>query len=377
METRQIITKAFIMVGLICGMQTTASAQLGGVLNKAKSAVKSKVKNATEEVKEKATSDAKKEAANAKSKVLSKGLQKALGDAPDCPWVLDEKATEAQMENLIKQLGSMNSEKTKAFGEQISARAEFDKKILDGMKNKTLPHDDGVWDKAYKEMQKFEKFYGILINKGIGYGPTNIKKDDQGNWCQEGAVRIIIGNNAYVTIKNDKPVFCTLAYDAIFLDEEGIKKAQEAYRFNINSAWLLEGFPKTYDESLEQSYYRASFAANTIGHAIVNNKPENIERRDRPKAGSMNGAWRAKALALAKQKDSNVTDVVITSNEWDVKRNSLGVPINRVIYGYIFFKDKNGTKASSRSWDQKHQGGGKYGGLLNHGVGVETDFYVK
>ena len=89
METRQIITKAFIMVGLICGMQTTASAQLGGVLNKAKSAVKSKVKNATEEVKEKATSDAKKEAANAKSKVLSKGLQKALGDAPDCPWVLD------------------------------------------------------------------------------------------------------------------------------------------------------------------------------------------------------------------------------------------------------------------------------------------------
>ena len=379
MKTKQLFTKAFLLLAFTFGLQQSADAQLGGILNKAKTAVQNKVKDVSKDVKEKATKEVKAEASKAKTQAMSKALQKALGDAPDCPWVMAEDVNIAQMENLVNQLGKMNNDKTREFAAQIDARAAYDMKIIKGMDDGSLPKDNGVYEMAKKEMDNWETFFSKMSAKGGVYGPHNMKKSDEG-WYQDGRVQIIIPtkNGVYVTVKKDgQATFCSLAYDAIYAEELELKDATEGFIFNLNEATLFENFASKQSHEFEHEYNRSLLAAQLIGDAIKFNKPENIERRAKPAAGSMNGAWRAKALPLAKQKDSNLVDLVITSDAWDVKTNALGVPIKRIIYGYIFYKDKNGTKASARSWAQKYQGGGKYGALANDGVGVETDFYVK
>ena len=106
------------------------------------------------------------------------------------------------------------------------------------------------------------------------------------------------------------------------------------------------------------------------------NSPANIERRAMPKAGSLNSQLHAAALAIAKKRMQNVVDVVITRDQWDIKRNALGVILYRVAYGYYIVKDEQGRKAVSHSWAQDYQGG-KYGSLRHFGVGAEGSFYVK
>ena len=90
----------------------------------------------------------------------------------------------------------------------------------------------------------------------------------------------------------------------------------------------------------------------------------------------MHAKFKAEALAIAKADDPNVIDVIITSNDWDVKMNGL-VPERRNIYGYIVTQDKLGKICKDRMWTQKYQGDGKYGKLKAGGVGVSSDFYVK
>ena len=378
MRTMRFITKAILLLSLTFGIQQTANAQLGGVLNKAKSAIKNKVKEATGDAKDKVSKEASKGVSKAKTAAVSKALQKALGNAPDCPWVMAENVQVKEVESLVNQLGKMNNEKTKAFAEQIDARAAYDMKIINGMKDGSLPKDEGVLAMAEAEMTKWKDFIDKVADKGQYHGPVNVKKGDQG-WFFEGRAQVIIDvkEGIFVTVKNNQPMFCSLGYDGIYLDEEKMKIATEVFIYNLNQATLFENFASKQSNYLDREYNRSLLAAKWIGDAIKYNKPENLEKRARPAAGSMNGTWRAKALALAKQNDSSVTDVVITSSKWDVKTNAFGIPIKRVIYGYVFYKDKNGTKASSRSWAQKHQGGGKYAALANDGVGVETDFYVK
>ena len=382
MKTKHFLVKAILLAVLTLGVQQSSYAQLGGVLNKAKSAVKSKVNKSTNDVKENVTNEVtkevKKEATKAKTKGVSKALQKVLGDAPDCPWLMAEDADPAKVEALVNQLGKMNYEKTKEFAQQIDARVLYDKKVVDGMKNGTIPKDEGVRTLAENELKKWDDFIDKLASKGQPFGPHGMQKGQDG-WFTDGRVLIIIHtkDNLYVTARDNTGLFCSLAYTGVYADEQAVADATTDYLFNLNEAVFLENVASKESDSLEREYNRALLCATLIGDAIKNNKPENLEKRAKPKAGSMNSTWRAKALTLAKQQDSNVTDVVITSNSWDVKTNALGIPIKRVIYGYIFTKDKVGTKASSRSWAQKHQGGGKYADLTNDGVGVEADFYVK
>jgi hypothetical protein len=116
--------------------------------------------------------------------------------------------------------------------------------------------------------------------------------------------------------------------------------------------------------------------AKALEEALEGNKPENIEYKAMPKAGAMHAKFKAEALAIAKADDPNVIDVIITSNDWDVKMNGL-VPERRNIYGYYITQDKLGKICKDRMWTQKYQGDGKYGKLKAGGVGVSADFYVK
>ena len=110
MKTINIFAKAFVALTLAFTAQATAQAQLGNLLNKAKEVVTDQAGKA--------------------GQVTAKSAQEVLGEAPARPWVLDENQPADQMDRLLQALGGMNSDKTKEFGEQISARAEYDAKLL-------------------------------------------------------------------------------------------------------------------------------------------------------------------------------------------------------------------------------------------------------
>ena len=382
-ETEKFISKMFIALAMLFGMQQTANAQLGGLLNKAKSAVKSKAKSVVDNVKGDVSAEVKKKADKEKEKVEATVAEKQAslfaGKTPDCPWVLAKGVNPADVEKLVSNLGTMNHEKTKDFAKQIDARAEYNKYMLENMKTGgPVPFNSTIFNTATEEKKNWETLYGKILNKGDVMEPGNMRKTEQG-WVSDSDIRIIISTKEqiFVTVKNDKGMFCNLGGSGIYVTDEQMPLVSDAYLFNLNAAALLEGFAQHQDKALERTYNRALIAAKLIGEAIGNNSPDNFEKREKPKAGSMNGAWRAKALELAKQKFQNVVDVVVVSNSWDVKKNALGVPVNRIIYGYVLTKDKVGTRAMRISWDQKYSGGGKYGALNNYGVASESPFYVK
>ena len=379
MKTRQLTMRVLMAIVIAFGVQTTASAQLGGLLNKAKSAVKSKAKDAIDNAKNDAKKQANKEKEKVQTAVAEKQIAATIGEAPECPWVLAKGVKASDIDQFVQQLGKMDHEKTKAFAEQINARAEYNKYMLENMKTGgPVPFNSTIFNSATEEKRNWEALYGKILNRGDAHGPDNMRKTDQG-WVSDSQIRIIINTKEgiFVTVKDNKGMFCSLGGDGIYVDESQMPLANNALLFNLNAATLFEGFAQHQDKALERSYNRALMDAKLIGEAISNNSPDNLEKRAKPKAGSMNGAWRAKALALAKQKFTNVVDVIIVSSSWDIKKNALGIPINRIIYGYVLTSDKVGTRAMRVSWDQKHSGGGNYGALNNYGVAAESPFYVK
>jgi len=290
---------------------------------------------------------------------------------------MEKATTKDQMKSYADALGDKSEEECKTLGTQLCQRVQYNKKIVEGMENNSIPYEGTLKSQAESELSKWTEFYGALTDKRIHYVPEMVKKSD-GSWTNNSSHLMIPSTRpVHVFVKDGKGRFCTLAGDAIFVEANDVQAATNDCKFYKNLRWVLEPFAQAKDERVEQMYYASRYSIDAISEAIDNNKVENIEHKERPKAGSMNATWRAKALQLAKQEDNKVVDVVITSSRWDVKKNALGTPINRIIYGYVFYKDQYGTKASSRSWDQKHEGGGKYGALGNHGVGAKADFYVK
>ena len=170
-----------------------------------------------------------------------------------------------------------------------------------------------------------------------------------------------------------------------YLDDEAIAWANRAVKrmrkvqilgYNIRGLAEEVGMPIKETDYLPVLYNLAAMYAGVTEKAIANNKPENIARKARPAAGALHSSLKAKALAVAKAEDSNVTDVIITSKTWDVKRKGAAIT-HRSVYGYYLVKDKIGTKCVPRAWTQDYKGGGKYGSLRAGGVGTTEEFYIK
>ena len=263
MKTINIFAKAFVALTLAFTAQATAQAQLGNLLNKAKEVVTD-------------------QAGKAAGQVTAKSAQEVLGEAPARPWVLDENQPADQMDRLLQALGGMNSDKTKEFGEQISARAEYDAKLLAGMEDKTILEDAELKKQATKELELADKFYAKVVKKGSAYGAENMRKRADGTWYHQGPLKLTVPGKAetyYVTVQNNDAVFCSKDdFDGKLVGDAAIEAAREAFTANLNAGWLLEGYAKSKSETNEQAYYRASFVANTIGNAIVNNKKEVVDR---------------------------------------------------------------------------------------------------
>ncbi|MBQ4388069.1 MAG: hypothetical protein II822_10760 [Prevotella sp.] len=157
------------------------------------------------------------------------------------------------------------------------------------------------------------------------------------------------------------------------------KAAQRMRKFQQLTYGLkdfLKEDPNNYDANLAVMYNLCGMYADAVEKACEGNTPENIERKPRPAAGSLNASMKPKALAVAKADDPEVVDVIITSSQWDVKVNAFGVPVNRNIYGYYIYKDEVGLQCCPRMWAEDYRGG-KYGSLRKGGVGAGGPFYIK
>ena len=379
---KTLLVAAITMAAM--SVPTTANAQLGGLVNKAK--------KKAEQVVEKKKEDVKKEAKKAKDDAKMSALET---QRPPLPWVMDPNGTYngIGMEEFVDRMAEMDitEDGLKELRSQLDARFKHNH-TLDQI-NSGPDYDVKLWESIQKENERYWQFYDkisswtlVLINS------TKVTEDANGAVSVSTKGSLMTANKyrakgsaqgITLVSRNGKYVFATLGGQGSFLnaaDLEGAKKcAKQMHLFQIftkDTPQLWDELGEKYSNTQKYMYYNQNVYANAADQAIANNTPENIDYKPMPKAGSMHAKFKAEALAIAKADDPNVLDVIITSNDWDVVMKGI-VPERRNIYGYIVTKDELGKKCSERVWTQKYQGNNNYGKLKAGGVGVSSDFYVK
>ena len=379
---KTLLVAAITMAAM--SVPTTANAQLGGLVNKAK--------KKAEQVVEKKKEDVKKDAKKAKEEAKMSALET---QRPPLPWVMDPNGTYngIGMEEFVDRMVEMDitEDGLKELRSQLDARFKHNH-VLDKI-NSGPDYDVKLWESIQKENERYWQFYDkisswtlVLINS------TKVTEDANGAVSVSTKGSLMTANKyrakgsaqgITLVSRNGKYVFATLGGQGSFLnaaDLEGAKKcAKQMHLFQIftkNTPQLWDELGEKYSNTQKYMYYNQNVYANAADQAIANNTPENIDYKPMPKAGSMRAKFKAEALAIAKADDPNVLDVIITSNDWDVVMKGI-VPERRNIYGYIVTKDELGKKCSERVWTQKYQGNNNYGKLKAGGVGVSSDFYVK
>lgn len=379
---KTLLVAAITMAAM--SVPTTANAQLGGLVNKAK--------KKAEQVVEKKKENVKKEAKKAKDDAKMSALET---QRPPLPWVMDPNGTYngIGMEEFVDRMAEMDitEDGLKELRSQLDARFKHNH-TLDKI-NSGPDYDVKLWESIQKENERYWQFYDkisswtlVLINS------TKVTEDANGAVSVSTKGSLMTANKyrakgsaqgITIVSRNGKYVFASLGGQGSFLnaaDLEGAKKcAKQMHLFQIftkDTPQLWDELGEKYSNTQKYMYYNQNVYANAADQAIAQNAPENIEFKAMPKAGSMHAKFKAEALAIAKADDPNVLDVIITSNDWDVVMKGI-VPERRNIYGYIVTKDELGKKCSERVWTQKYQGNGNYGKLKAGGVGVSSDFYVK
>ena len=385
MKARTIKTLLVAAITLAAmSVPSTANAQLGGLVNKAKKKAEQVVDKKKEEIKDKG----KKAKEDAKMQALET-------QRPPLPWVMDPNGTYngIDMEEFVDRMAEMDitEDGLKELRSQMDARFKHNH-VLEKI-NSGPDIDTKLQDNILKENERYWQFYDkigswtlVLINS------TKVTED------ADGAVSVstkgsMMTANKYrakgsaqgITLvnRNGKYVFATLGGQGSYLnsqDLEGAKKcAKQMHLFQIFTKdihLLWDEVGEKYSKTQKYMYYNQNVYANAADQAIANNTPENIDYKPMPKAGSMQAKFKSEALAIAKADDPKVIDIVITSNDWDVVMKGI-VPERRNIYGYYITQDENGKKCTERVWTQKYEGNGNYGKLKAGGVGVSADFYVK
>lgn len=379
---KTLLVAAITMAAM--SVPTTANAQLGGLVNKAK--------KKAEQVVEKKKEDVKKDAKKAKEEAKMSAIET---QRPPLPWVMDPNGTYngIGMEEFVDRMVEMDitEDGLKELRSQLDARFKHNH-ALDKI-NSGPDYDVKLWESIQKENERYWQFYDkisswtlVLINS------TKVTEDANGAVSVSTKGSLMTANKyrakgsaqgITLVSRNGKYVFATLGGQGSFLnaaDLEGAKKcAKQMHLFQIftkDTPQLWDELGEKYSNTQKYMYYNQNVYANAADQAIANNTPENIDYKPMPKAGSMHAKFKAEALAIAKADDPNVLDVIITSNDWDVVMKGI-VPERRNIYGYIVTKDELGKKCSERVWTQKYQGNNNYGKLKAGGVGVSSDFYVK
>jgi ABC-type phosphonate transport system ATPase subunit len=381
------IALAAVTMAAMCA-PVTANAQLGGLINKAKKKAKETVEQVVDKKKTDVQEKAKEEVKNAKNDAKMKALET---QRPPLPWIMGlSKFSEDTIKAFARErLGKLPDDNVIALRDSLFARYKSNKLLMAAMKEAQID-DYRLNESLENEQQRFNDFYNQLewsIVPSLLLGVKGEKLDGESATMKYERPRyhVVAGistYSAFKTVKGDVYFMSVLGGTRVFLkanEAAEVKAEIDRVRKIILLSQGIGTFAKEVGDKPEAHGF-LPFLANDwvtrVDAALANNKPENIEYRPMPKAGTMHAKFKAEALAIAKADDPKVIDVVITSNDWDVVMKGL-VPERRNIYGYYITQDELGKICTERVWTQKYQGDGKYGKLRAGGVGVSTDFYVK
>ena len=389
MKARKIKTLLVAAITLVAmSMPTTANAQFGGLVKKAKDKAKEKVEQVVDKKKEEVKDKGKKVKEDAKMKAIET-------QRPPLPWVMAQDGTYngVGLEEFVERMAEMDitEDGLRELRSQMDARFKHNH-VLDKL-NSGPDIDTKLQENIMKENERYWQFYDKISSGTTAMiNSTKITEDANGavSVSTKGSMMLVNkfrknGSAQGITLvsRNGKYVFASLGGQGSYLsgaDLEGAKKcAKQMHLFQIfskDTPQLWDELGEKYSETKKYMYYNQNVYANAADQALAQNTPENIDYKAMPKAGSMQAKFKSEALAIAKADDPKVIDVVITSNDWDVVMKGL-VPERRNIYGYYITQDELGKKCTERVWTQKYQGNGNYGKLKAGGVGVSADFYVK
>lgn len=372
--------RILIFVLLSMMFAENANAQFGGLgkslKNAAKNKVESAVKSNTESAKNNAESAVKETAGNAQAdtqnKVTSAAEYKTLKNAPQVGpnssarelytaaiYWSDVQEAAAQAKD-VEWLTSSNGEKLKELTEMIrkkdnggslynGAKSMLDKTmevttaaLLDGQ-----PKDDGTNESLVARMKWF-------VEK-IKNGSENEKRFYT---VKAGAERYL----AFTSKKyKDTPEMQQATnelkkyWDSV--DEENKTKYPQ-YNPNL-----------TYEKVME---YGAKEEAETAAAKQKGLEASKVQM----KPGALDKTMNAQVLKVAKQDDSDIFKVVVTSDSWSVKRDNFGNITRRVVYAWVVWKDADGNlKGKENAFAEEYLGGGKYDSLRLFGTGFIK--YVK
>lgn len=381
------IALAAVTMAAMCA-PVTANAQLGGLINKAKKKAKETVEQVVDKKKTDVQEKAKEEVKNAKNDAKMKALET---QRPPLPWIMGlSKFSEDTIKEFARErLGKLPDDNVIALRDSLFARYKSNKLLMAAMTEAQID-DYRLNESLENEQQRFNDFYNQLewsIVPSLLLGVKGEKLDGESATMKYERPRyhVVAGistYSAFKTVKGDVYFMSVLGGTRVFLKANEAAEVQAAIDRVRKIILLSKGigtFAKEVGDKPEAHGFLPFLAedwVNRVDAALANNKPENIQYRDMPRAGSMHAKFKAEALAIAKAENPKVIDVVITSDDWDVLMKGV-VPERRNIYGFYITQDELGKICTERVWTQKYQGNGKYGKLKAGGVGVSTDCYVK
>lgn len=371
MKTNRIIIRLALAAAVAFAGATTANAQFGGLKKMAKG-VKEKAEKAADKV-DKAKNKAKKAAKDVTAPVGTV-IAETRGEAP---WPMNgvPQYTEGVWLNTFveKEINGMSQAELETMRDALFQRFREDVKIV---KSNVGPVTD-----ASNELDYFWELYAGIRNQMYTM-LTGISVKD-GNYVFRDDPYVIAGSGAFV--------FGTSPEYFKFYDKSGngkyvsgkdldfVKDKNERVRkYALMTTGLKELLKETGedDADFETLVDLCNYYNYAVDTALSKNTSANITRQSRPKSGSLESGLKSQALAAAKNQNSKVIDVIITSSNWDIKKKN-GVPTHRSVYGYWIIEDPEGKMCLPRMWQQDYQGGGKYGSLRAGGVGMEEPFYLK
>ena len=371
---------------------STANAQLGGLVKKAKDKAKEKVEQVVDKKKNDVVEKGKEKAKEAKNDATFKALN---SQRPEMPWFLGHAAQHYFYDEELKAfvdggLGKLSEDEAKDLREKLFARYKNNIMLQTAMKEGGID-DYNLSESIRNEQEMFHIFYDLLEAKVVNHSQGMIDEslDPDGASAtfkyERPSFTIPAGNAVLSAVKgaSGKVVFRkVVGGGTVFLKGDDLQEAKDYIQLFRNIfivSQSIGNFAKEVGEEPERHGFlpfRTLQWLDRMNAAMANNTVENIEFKAMPKAGSMQAKYKAEALAIAKADDPKVIDIVITSNDWDVLMKGV-VPERRNIYGYYITQDEIGKICKERVWTQKYQGNGNYGKLKAGGVGVSSDFYVK
>ncbi|MBR3302959.1 MAG: hypothetical protein IKI67_02090 [Bacteroidales bacterium] len=411
-------TKSFLRMALVAtlalGLSVSAQAQLKGVLNKAKKAAKEKAEKVVDQAINKSTNNAattinaRADEQNSGSSTENKQRPASVSSGPESPKIMslpqaynDYDEAGKYINEVAWGLRKTSLAEAKALANKLNARAKWIVETLEAAEKGSVKIEAEQKFDMKKELSNWDYFYGILRNIMNLLAPVQFQKDSRGLFYYQGSPMLmcgmhIAGNAAsqegvsgrnkslLFTHKDNKSFFCSASLEPIFAEEDDIRVARLDLNMAENIAAMIQGYPIEWCRSTKRGVMQDEYDivlqkaltySTTLKAAIAGNSLSNLDFKPMPKAGSMNASLKSKALSVQKAKNKSCVDVVIVSNSWEVKKNSLGVPIRRIVYGYSISTTKHGKMATRVSWSEEYQGG-SYGALRAYGVGAES-FYVK